>query len=361
MVPLRHSFARDKSAMVGVRALCGCCVFLVVAAMLLGELDFVTQHIGEPPARRVVDSVLLRSIIGSAWVDRPEQQLLTLRPPDRVRTNVQQEYPPSNTTILAFVNSGYWPWVEHLLNNVAALGLSQHLLVVAEDRPCFNNLRRRGVRAQLAAGEGSGSGGKLLPYNSKAYKSLVHQMPRQVLRLLRSGQAVFLLDADVTLLANPLEYLAPTGHDLYVQDDFREVGARINGGFFFARPTPGAQQVFEDMLAYIDEHPSTYNQPAFNWALRRNRHRLRIKVFDPLYFVNGLTMFQRNAVSKMRVIPVAVHHNWAEPQAYKLRRAVESGLLAQRPYLDSLLMNFSRSVYGQARGPTPGPYRYDWP
>ena len=73
-------------------------------------------------------------------------------------------------------------------------------------------------------------------------------------------------------------------------------------------------------------------------------------------------MFQRNAVSKMRVIPVAgAHHNWAEPQAYKLRRAVESGLLAQRPYLDSLLMNFSRSVYGQGRGPTPGPYRYDWP
>lgn len=235
--------------MVGVRALCGCFVFLLVAVMLLGELDFVTEHIGEPPARRVVDSVLLRSIIDSAWVDRPEQQLLTLRPPDRVRTNVQQEYPPSNTTILAFVNSGYWPWVEHLLNNVAALGLSQHLLVVAEDRPCFNNLRRRGVRAQLAAGEGSGSGGKLLPYNSKAYKSLVHLMPRQVLRLLRSGQAVFLLDADVTLLANPLEYLAPTGYDLYVQDDFREVGARINGGFFFARPTPGAQQVFEDITS----------------------------------------------------------------------------------------------------------------
>ena len=60
------------------------------------------------------------------------------------------------------------------------------------------------MRAQLAAGDG-GSGGKLLPYNSKAYKSLVHQMPRQVLRLLRSGQAVFLLDADVTLLAKPLE------------------------------------------------------------------------------------------------------------------------------------------------------------
>ena len=115
--------------MVGVRALCGCFVFLLVAVMLLGELDFVTEHIGEPPARRVVDSVLLRSIIGSAWVDRPEQQLLTLRPPDRVRTNVQQEYPPSNTTILAFVNSGYWPWVEHLLNNVAALGLSQHLVL----------------------------------------------------------------------------------------------------------------------------------------------------------------------------------------------------------------------------------------
>ena len=105
--------------MVGVRALCGCFVFLLVAVMLLGELDFVTEHIGEPPARRVVDSVLLRSIIGSAWVDRPEQQLLTLRPPDRVRTNVQQEYPPSNTTILAFVNSGYWPWVEHLLNVAA--------------------------------------------------------------------------------------------------------------------------------------------------------------------------------------------------------------------------------------------------
>ena len=98
---------------------------------------------------------------------------------------------------------------------------------------------------------------------------------------------MLLLDADVTLLANPFEYLAPLGHDLYVQDDFRELNSRLNGGFFFARATPATIGVFESMLQFIKMHPDTYNQPAFNWAVVRNRHRLRLRVLDPLYFANG--------------------------------------------------------------------------
>ena len=344
------------------------CIF--AATLLLGLLCTVGDP---PPLRRAVDSVLLRSIIGSAWVDRGKAELRDESArfaPDRLAPAVwRREYPPTNVTILAFVNSKYMAWVDHLLHNLAALGISKYALLVAEDRECLAALRHRGVRAQLAAGESDGRGPKQPPqlpsasassspppqqaagdavaFRSSAYKALVHKMPRQVLRLLRSGRSVLLLDADVTLLGNPLEYLAPLGRDLYVQDDFREMRARLNGGLFFARATPAARRLFEDMLAYIEQHPDTYNQPAFNWALLRNRARLRIKALSPVYFANGAAMFdERRPIQNARVLPVAVHHNWGEPQAYKLQRARDAGLLVQRPDLASLLANFSARAYG---------------
>ena len=47
------------------------------------------------------------------------------------------------------------------------------------------------------------------------------------------------------------------------------------------------------------------------------------------------------------MLPVAVHHNWGEPQGYKLARAAWAGLLCRRPDLDSLVRNFTVALFGK--------------
>ncbi len=55
----------------------------------------------------------------------------------------------------------------------------------------------------------------------------------------------------------------------------------------------------------------------------------------------------RQPIRRLRVLPVAVHHNWGEPQDYKLARAAWAGLLCQRADLDSLVRNFTVALFGK--------------
>ena len=276
-------------------------------------------------------------------------------PPRLTPTQWRQEYPPSNVSIVSIVNSGYQPWTEHLLKNVQALGLSPYLILYTLDPACHARLQARGIDVRFvptsrheASRQGSQSyngSSEEVRYGTPQYHELVHQLPTVMLHLLRAGRSVLFIDADVTLLSNPLAYLAPPGADMYVQDDLREQEARFNGGFFFARASPRTAAVFEHMAAFIGAHPGTNNQPAYNHALMRNARRLRgIQVLDPAAFPNGRS-FGGKPTSATRVVPVAVHHNFAMGAVTKLELARRQGLLVERADLASLLANFSAAQF----------------
>jgi len=173
-----------------------------------------------------------------------------------------------------------------------------------------------------------------------------------VLTLLREGRSVFFMDADMTLLANPLAYL-PRGYDFYLQDDVLDLPWRFNSGFFFARSGSAAvEAVFEDMRDYVTRTPLTGHgstqQIGFNWAVqRRLRRGLRAHLLDSLLFPNGRAFFE-HASWRTRVVPVAVHHNFARSAAVKLLRARRHGLYVERPDLPSLLTNFSTALFERA-------------
>ena len=86
---------------------------------------------GMPMLTRIVASLVVRTMVDRSWIDDsatriqlgPSEALVAM--PDSVW---QQAY--ENTTILLMGNSGYLPWLDHFLSNLAALQLLKHVLVV---------------------------------------------------------------------------------------------------------------------------------------------------------------------------------------------------------------------------------------
>lgn len=288
----------------------------------------------------------LSAIVSPVQALYPPPQLLARRvaertPPHLARAQWRAQYAPSNVSIVSIVTSGYRQWTDHLVANMRALGLLSYLRLITNDGRCHAYLLASGINVQLTpSSTRDGSGSAELRYGTVGYQKLVHQLPAVVLREFRVGRSVLYLDADITLLANPLAYLAPLGGDMYVQDDLRKPDSRFNGGFFFAAASSQTERVFIDMDEYIRAHPTTNNQPAFNWALLRHARRLRIHVLDPLLFANGQAFFDLGTAAT-RILPVLVHHNFAVGVGTKVERARRHGLLVERADLGSLLANYS--------------------
>ena len=144
------------------------------------------------------------------------------------------------------VSAGFLPFAQQLLRNLRTLGLLHTVVALAEDAASTRELARWPLRRVFFEPALSTNVSRLVRREADAqfYAMAVHKIIF-VDALLRVGLDVLFLDADISLLCNPLPLLAraPAAVDALVVEDLpaaplrsaQGFHGRFNGGVFFVR------------------------------------------------------------------------------------------------------------------------------
>ena len=185
-----------------------------------------------------------------------------------------------------------------------------------------------------------------------------------LLRMLEAGYSLFVLDLDVVVLRDPLQWVrtlrsaaslgqneAAASHDLLIQSDARDgvsalehdpdlVTRRLgmkgrdgwayaNGGVFFCRATTSTVALFRGLWAELSAARTPPNeQDMLNRALATAAD-MRWALLPAGLFPNGFVYFYRSVIAPDG--PVLVHANWVNGVAEKIYHLREGGLWALPP------------------------------
>ncbi|GBG61565.1 GT77-family glycosyltransferase [Chara braunii] len=198
--------------------------------------------------------------------------------------------------IVCTVNQGYWDLFLNWLISLHKVGLSDRVLVFAEDIATWHRLQRhwpghtvlfRTTETEPAVMD-SGSipqTQKWLEFGSTGYGELVTRRPSRILACLEHGYSVLYSDIDVVFAKNPFPYF--TGHaDGYFSHDGVVEKFAMNGSdrlppppvklnfcthFLLFRPTPPSIEVLQRWTMKLRQRNTTKNQHAFNDVLEEIR------------------------------------------------------------------------------------------
>ena len=185
-----------------------------------------------------------------------------------------------------------------------------------------------------------------------------------LLTMLEAGYSLFVLDLDVAVLRNPLQWVRElssatspgqrqpsASHDLLIQSDARdgvsalehdpdlvmrrlgmkdrEGWAYANGGVFFCRATKSTVALFRGLWAELSAARTPPNeQDMLNRALATAKGT-RWALLPARLFPNGFVFFYRSAIAPGG--PVLVHCNWVNGVAEKIYHLREGGFWALPP------------------------------
>ena len=148
----------------------------------------------------------------------------------------------------------------------------------------------------------------------------------RTLRQLPQNASLVFLDADITLLEDPL-LLMPRGYDLVLTDDstFGDMFTKYNIGFFMARNTHVMRQFGEMYLSKLAKQGGNMDQDLVIQLIRKHGPSmgLRTHVLDPTVFMNGHRFYENRDAKPVDLSRLAaVHHNFILGDANKWKRAV---------------------------------------
>ena len=267
----------------------------------------------------------------------------------------------AEAVIATQVNSGFVEWALQLARNLDAVGRLAQTVVFCEDEAAARAMRGvRGAtngatpRVFYDARIASNVSERRRRDRHAEYLQIAYNKSLYVLLLLRARRAVLFLDADVSVVCDPLPWLLrhAAAADVLVTSDAPDRGndnGEYNGGVFFARPTPAAIAAFERMDASA-RRPScgadmrgarcndlrgVAHQRLFNLALAAPARgggggragAARVRMVESELFQSGRARLQlRKAGAEFARMPVLVHHSGVDDLARKAAAARRDGL-----------------------------------
>ena len=257
---------------------------------------------------------------------------------------------PGRTVIAAFVAGAlYQPMCRNYLAHMRQAGVQRHILIALD-----------GVTAQWLLSEGASvmdaSQVVKLPqggsdeFGSAAFFAINGARYRVLQAVLEAGISIFVLDLDVVVLRDPLEWLEQEGkalaanRELLLQSDARDGTTQtesdpdllerrlglvsrgnwtyVNGGVFFCRASSRSAALFRKIWSVLSAAATPPNeQDVLNRELAVT-NSLAWGVLPPSEFPNGFVYFTRPLPGLHS--PVLVHANWVagvEEKVYRLREA----------------------------------------
>ena len=252
--------------------------------------------------------------------------------------------------VLTLATRGYWHWLTHLQATLSHLGYrNESLSVCVSDNETEALVRARGMhpivmKTQLFnAIDFSGLKTPTNAFTSTTFRQALALKQRciwtQALESLPARGTLLFIDADITLLRDPVEAMPSSDafDAVFADDSFRTDFFRTsNVGFFLLRKTRRtmmlAKAYMQRMLPYNDVARPPADQHTFNMLLRDGLQRaleLRVHTLSVAAFPNGRRFYEDRHVRPVNVSALAaIHHNWISGDANKWRRAVQyNGIL----------------------------------
>lgn len=218
------------------------------------------------------------------------------------------------TVCLLFSNYGWADFAHNFLLQAQAAGMSMgDFLVYGWDKKTCDYLPGfhcywepdRPIGSPLEAPQGWGTEG---------YYRLINSRFSVVMRLLKAGLNVFIMDTDAVLLGNPLAHLDPE-LDVQAQLEQPDCGypdGCLNGGFWHMRSTPATIVMLAGAIDLMKAH-GLPDQDALDIQMHSSRATVPFGFFNGSLFPNGFTYYiqglpQRTLAPGQR--PVYIHANW---------------------------------------------------
>lgn len=117
-------------------------------------------------------------------------------------------------------------------------------------------------------------------YATDRFRPIMIKKLELILQVLKGGDTILLVDADIGFYKNPIPYLEQFSHDVVIQSDSANLdypNMLYCTGFFLARPRPAVIELFETCMKLM-QNGSPDDQQAFNEAIASrndiNLHRL---------------------------------------------------------------------------------------
>ena len=233
--------------------------------------------------------------------------------------------------IVTFVNSAWISIAQNWICSAEKVGLKDNLYLVAFEKGVCSQLP--GVMCY----EHPGANFKGAVFSKPEYQKLVIERTRVILKLLSCWPKIALVDADITFLKNPLEYLEnfAVDKDIVFQADSSRVGFidallpyvfnYICGGFIYMKSNYATRYLWLSVLQY-QENFLWNDQAGLNICIRHHTQTVRWDTLDSEYFPNGQQYFTYNEKSTSDMI---VHANHLEGDE-KIVRMIASDVWCYR-------------------------------
>ena len=219
---------------------------------------------------------------------------------------------PSDVIIVTFINSAWVSLSKNWICSAEKAGLKDKLFLVGfEPNVC----------AQLpgvACYEHPGVSISGTSFGKPGYQKLMIERTKIILKLLSCGQKIALVDADITFLKDPFEYLDDLmmDKDIVFQSDSSGVKVLdsvlayffryICGGFIYMKSSEPIKRLWLSVLQYQNKFKWN-DQAGLNVCIRHHTHNIRWNVLDPEHFPNGRQYFFYNQTSDKNLIVHANH------------------------------------------------------
>ena len=240
---------------------------------------------------------------------------------------------PSDVIVVTFINSAWVSLSKNWICSAEKVGLKDKLFLVGfepnvcseiSDVPCYEH---PGVSI-------SGTS-----FGKPAYQKMMIERTRIILKLLSCGKRIALVDADITFLKNPFEYLDEIMEDKDIVFQTDSSGVRvidsvlsyffryICGGFIYMRSNDPIKHLWLSVLQYQSSFKWN-DQAGLNICIRHHSQKVRWNVLDSIYFPNGRQYFFYNQSNQKNLI---VHANHLEG-ANKLIRMIAADVWCDPEY-----------------------------
>lgn len=267
---------------------------------------------------------------------------------------LRQRAGPDKLALAAFVaGCGYRELLRNFLAHVHRAALRKYVLV-ALDAASTQHLSAKGEpvvdASRLVQLPPCGSD----EFGSAAFFAVNGARYRALYAILQAGFSLFVVDLDVAVLRDPLQWLggeAGATHDLLIQSDARDglatreydpdlltrrLGLRgsdgwkyANGGVFYCRATASTVALFRGLWDQLSAAKIAPNeQDLLNKALATTKD-VRWNLLPATLFPNGFVYFYRTIPAPGE--PVLVHCNWVNGVKEKVYHLSQAGLWALPP------------------------------
>jgi hypothetical protein len=188
--------------------------------------------------------------------------------------------------MFTIATDGYGAFVLNLHASLARLGLERELMVYSLDAAVHETLLAAGVRSIPYA---AGARPACSPFGSHEFGQTMAYKYAIALDVLHAGRLAYYVDSDIVFLRDPTEHLhgilGQTRADLVMQI---EAPMQVyNAGFWIARPTAAARDLFAALCAAI-RNAGEYvdDQKTINRWIKEEK-RVQAQPLDPKLFACG--------------------------------------------------------------------------